>query len=98
MEHLQYVYIFSFISSLIYLMFIKQFQPTKMLSDPFAFFFGMVSLSPYNNTATECAMLKKFVSNENDENSLVLFPEGAPTNGKSALLKYIMKLYIFFFN
>lgn len=58
-----------------------------MLSDPLAFFFGMVSLSPYNNAATECAVLKKFVSNENDENSLVLFPEGASTNGKCALLK-----------
>ncbi|VVC37403.1 Ubiquitin system component Cue [Cinara cedri] len=64
------------------------FTPTKRVKDPLALFFGLVSLIPYNNTATENAVLKRFISNENDENSLVLFPEGAPTNGKCALLRF----------
>lgn len=74
-------------TNLFYLIFIEYFQPTKMFSEPLALFFGLVSLLPYNNIATESVMLKKFISNENDEKSLVLFPEGAPTNGKCALLK-----------
>lgn len=57
------------------------------MSEPLALFFGLVSLSPYHNTATESDMLKQFISNENEEKSLVLFPEGASTNGKCALLK-----------
>lgn len=58
-----------------------------MFSQPIALFFGLVSLPNVNTNVVESAVLKKFISNEHDEKSLLLFPEGSSTNGKCALLK-----------
>lgn len=58
-----------------------------MLSLPMAYFFGLVSSLPNANTAHESTVLKQFISNEQDEKSLLLFPEGSTTNGKCALLR-----------
>lgn len=47
----------------------------------------MVSSIPHENASTESIVLKQFISNASDEKSLLLFPEGATTNGKCALLR-----------
>jgi hypothetical protein len=48
----------------------------------------MVSVKPHDMTAVNGLVLKNFISDENDEKSLLLFPEEASTNGKYALLRY----------
>lgn len=57
-----------------------------MFNAPIAKFFGLVSSLPHENAATESIVLKQFMSNEQDK-SLLLFPEGDSTNGKIALLR-----------
>lgn len=64
------------------------FTPTKLFSAPTALFFGLVSILPHENDATESVVLKQFLSSENGKKSLLLFPEGASTNGKCALLRF----------
>jgi len=51
-----------------------------------ALYFGLVSTLTNDNLATESTVLKQFLAND-DKKSLLLFPEGASTNGKCALLK-----------
>lgn len=64
------------------------YTPTKAFSAPMALYFGLVSSLPHENASTDSIVLKQFISNENDEKSLILFPEGATTNGKCALLRF----------
>jgi len=67
---------------------IGTFTPTKTFSSSMAFFFGPSVCSLSNeNASTESSVLKQFISND-QEKSLLLFPEGAFTSGKRALLKF----------
>jgi len=67
--------------------FVKYFQPTKTFGASMAYFFGLVDLLPNENASSESIVLKQFISNEHYEKLLLLFPEGASTNGKCALLR-----------
>jgi len=51
-----------------------------------ALYFGLTSTLTNDNTTTESTVLKQFLANDN-EKTLLLFPEGASTNGKCALLR-----------
>ncbi|XP_050429472.1 lipid droplet-regulating VLDL assembly factor AUP1-like [Adelges cooleyi] len=64
---------------------IGSYTPTRKFADPIASFFGLVSMLHHENVTSATAFLKQFISNGR---SLVLFPEGATTNGKSALLRF----------
>ncbi|CAH1713864.1 unnamed protein product [Aphis gossypii] len=63
------------------------FTPTTLFSTPVALYFGMISTLINDNVTTETSILKQFLV-RNNKQSLMLFPEGASTNGKCALLKF----------
>uniref|UniRef100_A0A2S2PA69 Lipid droplet-regulating VLDL assembly factor AUP1 n=1 Tax=Schizaphis graminum TaxID=13262 RepID=A0A2S2PA69_SCHGA len=63
------------------------FTPTNLFSTPVALYFGLISTLTNDNVTSEMTILKQFLVN-NNKKSLLLFPEGASTNGKYALLKF----------
>ncbi|XP_060879953.1 lipid droplet-regulating VLDL assembly factor AUP1-like [Metopolophium dirhodum] len=63
------------------------FAPTTVFSRPVALYFGLISTLTNDNITTESTVLKQFLANDN-EKTLLLFPEGASTNGKCALLRF----------
>jgi ancient ubiquitous protein 1 len=63
------------------------FTPTTVFSIPVALYFGLISTLTNDNITTESTVLKQFLANDN-EKTLLLFPEGASTNGKCALLRF----------
>ncbi|XP_025193768.1 ancient ubiquitous protein 1-like [Melanaphis sacchari] len=63
------------------------FTPTTLFNTPIALYFGLISILTNDNPSSEITVLKQFLAN-NDKKSLLLFPEGASTNGKCALLKF----------
>ncbi|XP_015380526.1 PREDICTED: ancient ubiquitous protein 1-like [Diuraphis noxia] len=63
------------------------YAPTTLFSTPVALYFGLISILTNDNITTERTILKQFLANDNN-NSLLLFPEGATTNGKCALLRF----------
>ncbi|XP_022161901.1 ancient ubiquitous protein 1-like [Myzus persicae] len=63
------------------------FTPTTVFSRPVALYFGLISTLTNDNLTTESTVLKQFLANDNKK-SLLLFPEGASTNGKCALLRF----------
>ncbi|KAF0771420.1 ancient ubiquitous protein 1-like [Aphis craccivora] len=67
--------------------FVSTSQPTTLFSTPVALYFGMISTLINDNVTTETSILKQFLV-RNNKQSLMLFPEGASTNGKYALLKF----------
>ncbi|XP_001946551.1 ancient ubiquitous protein 1 [Acyrthosiphon pisum] len=63
------------------------FTPTTVFSRSVALYFGLISTLTDDNNTTESTVLKQFFANDN-EKTLLLFPEGASTNGKCALLRF----------
>ncbi|CAI6368244.1 unnamed protein product [Macrosiphum euphorbiae] len=63
------------------------FAPTAVFSRPVGLYFGLISTLTNDNITTESTVLKQFLANDN-EKTLLLFPEGASTNGKCALLRF----------
>ncbi|KAL5234135.1 hypothetical protein ACI65C_001545 [Semiaphis heraclei] len=63
------------------------YTPTNLFSVPVALYFGLISTLTNDNNTTERTILKQFLASDNN-NSLLLFPEGATTNGKCALLRF----------
>ncbi|KAL4149566.1 hypothetical protein QTP88_003493 [Uroleucon formosanum] len=63
------------------------YAPTTEFSTPVALYFGLISTLTNDNITTESTVLKQILANDN-EKTLLLFPEGASTNGKCALLKF----------
>lgn len=63
------------------------FAPTTVFSRPVGLYFGLISTLTNDNITTESTVLKQFLANDN-EKTLLLFPEGASTNGKCALLRF----------
>jgi len=66
-----------------------------VFSRPEALYFGLISTLTDDNNTTDITVLKQFLDSDNNR-SLILFPEGASTNGKCALLRYLLKsCYLF---
>lgn len=63
------------------------FTPTTVFNAPVALYFGLVSTLTNDSLTTESTVLKQFLANDNKK-LLLLFPEGASTNGKCALLRF----------